>query len=318
MASTKYTYSILVDTANQAVETAKLATEIQSSSIVIALDYIDTNEDVLGIWMKDSLIQTEHTKLNTVVNSHDGVPVSEPDTVSISGNPMSTDGDLHVVNENFAHVSGNKGINWIIEKELENEETYTEIFVLPAGRHATINMMKGGSDQVPSTITLEWFQEISPAVFMRINPWIRGDEIIASKLVGNYTIGDTVLTVLNTNMEVASIRRDHYYCFYDTDLESGFHGKIIDKDVGAGTITLETGMPVDMADGMPFGLTDRVIGKVGNQIATDSLLWVSPPNNFYGNGKNYFKITITNEHQMKVGTITSVVNGWHTPTTGGD
>lgn len=290
---------------------------------VAYLAYHDLEESEIEEWAEDAKVISDiGSKFLTVNNGTKDFTVAAEGLAWLLGNtnpPVSKDGDWHFLNENFAHVTGNKGINWVVEKELEDEEEYTEIFVLPPGRHATINLMKGGSDQVPSSISLEWFEEIATDVYMRINPWIRGDEIIATRFVGNHTTGDTVLTVDNTTDQVASIRRYHYYCFYDTVAETGFHAKVIAKDVGAGTITVEApGIPVDMPNGMPLALTDRVIGRIGNRIAADSLLWVSPPNGFIGNGKNYFKLTLKNEDNMKIGTITAVVNGWHTPVTGGD
>jgi hypothetical protein len=69
---TKYTYSIAGDTANGKVNSTKLTSEIQSSSIVIALDRIDTSGDILDIWFKDPLSGGDQTTLTALVNAHIG------------------------------------------------------------------------------------------------------------------------------------------------------------------------------------------------------------------------------------------------------
>jgi len=318
MASTKYIYSVSGDTASGSVDAARLKDEIHESEILIAVDYIATDGDILDVWMKDGLSQDspdDVAKLAVVVAAHDGTPLNLSDTVALAGNPKSLDGDLHVVTENFAHVSGNEGINWFIEKELEDGESYSETLVLPAGRHATLNLLRGGSDRVSSQLKLEWFEEIAPDEFMRINPWVRGREIVAARLNGFHAAGSTLLTMYNDDNEVNYMRKK-YYCI--TDGETAFHAKVASKDPDNSQITMEEGLPVDLNDGAMFALTDRPIGRIGNQIASDSLVWVSPPNGFIGNGKNYFKLTMENEDERKIAIITATLNGWHTDANGGD
>lgn len=73
---TKYTYSIATDTANGTVNPTILTNEIASSSIVIALDYIETGGDVLDIWFKDPLSGGDQTTLTSIVNAHTGNEVA--------------------------------------------------------------------------------------------------------------------------------------------------------------------------------------------------------------------------------------------------
>lgn len=233
--------------------------------------------------------------------------------------PTSADGDWHILNENFAHVAGNQGINWGIERELENEEEYAEKFVLPVGRHATINTLRGGSDRVPSSIVLEWYEELTVGTYMRVNPWVRADELIAATVNGAHSLGATTITLHNTDNEVSNILADHYYCFDNTASGgSKFHIKVLTINPLSDQITVEGGLPENISDGTCIAQTDRAIGRIGNQVASDALDWDSPPNMFYGNGKNYFLLTIKNEHIEDVGVVSATVNGWHTPTSGGD
>lgn len=229
---------------------------------------------------------------------------------------QTSDGDWHFVNENFAHVSGNHGINWTVECELENDESYQEKFVLPAGRHATLNILRGGSDKVPSSILLEWYEELTVDEYMRVNPWVRADEQISGVINGAHTTGDTVITIYNTNNEIDWIMADHYYCFAHGS--GGFHAKVLSVDIPNAQFTLAAGIPEDLANGDKIALTDRPIGRIGNQIAADSLAWASPPNGFIGNDKNYFLLTIKNEDDEDVGLVSATLNGWHTSNTGGD
>jgi len=72
----KYTYSILDDFPNQQVNLALLTTEIESSSISTALEYVATDEDldICDIWFESSLSSEDETTLGGVVAEHAGVP----------------------------------------------------------------------------------------------------------------------------------------------------------------------------------------------------------------------------------------------------
>lgn len=83
MASTKYTYTVSEDTLNGAVDSDKLATEIGSSPIVIALDYIAVTGDTLDVWMKDSLTSGDETNLTSVISIHDGIATVVPEVVQL-------------------------------------------------------------------------------------------------------------------------------------------------------------------------------------------------------------------------------------------
>lgn len=73
MAITKYSYSISTGTANSLLASDALSIEIAESSIIIALDHIDTAGDDLDIWMKDALNASDQTTLTQIVNVHTGV-----------------------------------------------------------------------------------------------------------------------------------------------------------------------------------------------------------------------------------------------------
>jgi len=60
MVSVKYTYSISQDFLNAKVNTIDLTSEIRTSSITIALDYINTLNDNCDIWFKNELSEENH------------------------------------------------------------------------------------------------------------------------------------------------------------------------------------------------------------------------------------------------------------------
>lgn len=86
MAATKYTFSIESSFPNHKVSTGRLLSEIRSSSIVVAVDRIDTSGDECDIWFRDELDSTGIAELNTLIVSHSGEPLpDEPSKVLIAG-----------------------------------------------------------------------------------------------------------------------------------------------------------------------------------------------------------------------------------------
>ena len=78
-------FSISADTLNNAVDTGKLLSEIQASSITIAVDSITTNGNMLSVNFKADVSVDEQATLLGLVNAHDGVSEAEPaQTVQLS------------------------------------------------------------------------------------------------------------------------------------------------------------------------------------------------------------------------------------------
>jgi hypothetical protein len=103
MAETPYTYSIAADTSNAVVAGYELKQEIGSSSIVIAVERVNTTGDVLTVVMKDSISSGDKTTLDSVVLSHQGVPVVPTNTeagypIIHLDAPSQPDGRIVVVN----------------------------------------------------------------------------------------------------------------------------------------------------------------------------------------------------------------------------
>lgn len=74
----KYQYPI-TSFLNNLVNTGKLMSEIGESSIVTALDYINTSLDHCDIWFKAPLTASDSTTLDSIVALHNGEPLPEID-----------------------------------------------------------------------------------------------------------------------------------------------------------------------------------------------------------------------------------------------
>ena len=117
--SVKYTFSINNDFPNSSVTTSSLAVEIGESTIVVALDYINTISDDCNIWFKDNLTSTDETTLSGVVSAHtapipdeaptmdDGRPIVRADT-----RPLDTQTYFTMVGDTSSGIGDGKVMKW--------------------------------------------------------------------------------------------------------------------------------------------------------------------------------------------------------------
>lgn len=92
MAQTTYTYSITGDTLNGKIDLESLLTSVRSSSIITALERIDTDADVLSIVFKDAISPGDEATLNSIVANHAGQPTFTPTEVKILEETVKTGG----------------------------------------------------------------------------------------------------------------------------------------------------------------------------------------------------------------------------------
>lgn len=93
MVATKYTYSIQNDFPNHRVASDRLLLEIRTSSIVTAIDGINTDSDNCDVWFKVELSTGDKTLLDGLVAAHSGEPLPSPSQlVTLDGVPTDTDG----------------------------------------------------------------------------------------------------------------------------------------------------------------------------------------------------------------------------------
>jgi hypothetical protein len=104
MAATKYAYSIQTDFPNHVVASDRLVQEIRLSSIVTALDCVNTTGDVCDIWFKDTLSAGDESVLTGVVAVHSGTPLpSTAQEVTLAGVPVDDDGKPQMVPNLLPH-----------------------------------------------------------------------------------------------------------------------------------------------------------------------------------------------------------------------
>ena len=87
--SVTYTFDIQTDFPNQKVHIATLSEEIQTSSIITALDYITQHDTYCDIVFKAELSNIDHTTLIDIVHSHTGEEIITPETPKMpDGRPI--------------------------------------------------------------------------------------------------------------------------------------------------------------------------------------------------------------------------------------
>lgn len=84
-----YNYSIVLDTPNNKAATDSLTIEINTSSIITALDYIKIIGDDLEISFKASLSTTDKTTLDNLITLHQGEHIEAIDHVESEDYPIS-------------------------------------------------------------------------------------------------------------------------------------------------------------------------------------------------------------------------------------
>lgn len=83
-----YTYHISTDFPYQKVNPTTLTQQIAASKITIAVDYIDTFDDVCEIFFKAGLSQEEEEELNQIIYIHKGESTEKKIPVNSAGSPV--------------------------------------------------------------------------------------------------------------------------------------------------------------------------------------------------------------------------------------
>lgn len=92
-------YDIIIDSGfpNKRVNSNKLTREIADSSIVIALNHIETTPETCSVWFKDVLSQNDEITLTTIASYHDGIDdVPAPSLVKIKEESGDTGGNFSI------------------------------------------------------------------------------------------------------------------------------------------------------------------------------------------------------------------------------
>jgi hypothetical protein len=221
---TKYTYSIASDFPGAAANTTNLQTEIQASSIVTALDRIDTAGDVIDIWFKDALSTADKTTLDAdttgpaggTIAAHDNSTTVQPiETISIS-HKLTGDDRIRVAMEKsdataFDAYSHNWAdpTTWYTSSIRIVDEVATD-----SGDHITYNLSKtniidvyhgkltGEDDLLDSSSN-------SYRVTVKIDDVVKTEQDPHTATGGDYTIdyenGDVIMTSALVGTEVVKV-----------------------------------------------------------------------------------------------------------------
>ncbi len=149
---TAYTYSIQNDFPNHAVASDRLTLEIQQSSIITALDHIDTSGDAVNIWFKDVLSGGDQTTLTAVVHAHSGLPLSG---TSVTGSFTANAQTITLVPGGNANVGVQVSGTWVATIVFEatiDGTNWFSIEVFPVGDIAAVaSVTTNGQWRFPSS-----------------------------------------------------------------------------------------------------------------------------------------------------------------------
>lgn len=213
---TKYTYSIANDFPNGAVAPAKLKREISASSIVTALDRIDTAGDVCDVWFKDPLSAGDKTTLDNdttapsggLIGAHDGVAVTlVPEEVVIQEEEIKTGGHFqsHGYKDNIPATSG-----WYDMPDI----TWPYPITLLAAEAKAMSANDG--DHIEFVV---------------------GPDVTVGSISSDVTASDTVINVSQSVLDNVAVGK--FICLDDgTNVDDC--GRVTAVDKTAGTITVET------------------------------------------------------------------------------
>lgn len=101
----QFTYSESTDTLNAKVALDSLHSEIQTSTITVALAGITLVGDVITVSFKAELSSDEVTTLNSVVGSHGGIPLERVDYIEVVEN-VKGNNQLQEINDTISNLSG--------------------------------------------------------------------------------------------------------------------------------------------------------------------------------------------------------------------
>jgi hypothetical protein len=158
MAATKYTYSISQDIVAGAVDSNRLTHEIDDSSIVTALQHIDTTGDELDVWFSDALSAGDKTTLDGdttnpcggIIGNHSGIPWPQYRTIYWYSPFKAVDaGVMEVIANGRPAVEvedgqtgfGSAPIHWVEETTPNSKLRVTAQFILKAtGTGSTVRL----------------------------------------------------------------------------------------------------------------------------------------------------------------------------------
>ena len=230
-----YTYNIS-QTPNDKVDTDRLADEIQKSSIIIAIKYIDTSNTIISIVFKSELSDDDELTLDDIIIHHSGDPML----------PLVPIVRAEILTEH---------VKWIESREATQN--------LYAAQSIIIDLSTGESEKIvdiafPFNIALM-------SGTLRVNEEMVGDnisiEIGPNTLIGALTqslnIGDSSIYVSPTVIE--NIKKGYYISMYDLDGDGIDIGQVISIDDTNSCLTLVSPSSVSINAGSYLAMMAKIV-----------------------------------------------------------
>ena len=198
-----YTYN-LSDTLNGKLDNSKLSNEISNSEITVALNSIDTNDDIIYVIFKNALSSDEQNILTTIINNHDGVSDNIPDKVIITENKSDVSGYYQI-----------RGINAMVKAHTTHEEIITWPFNI---RILSITLAKTqDNDLVEATLS-----ENTPVGVLLAHANIGDNYVIVSDTaIENFKVGFR-LSIGSEKFLVTKIVQTENKIYLDNTLQNAY------------------------------------------------------------------------------------------------
>lgn len=136
--ATKYSFPFS-NFLNTKVDSTRLTQEIQQSTIVTSLDYINTSNEICDIWFKTDLSPNDSTSLIEIVSQHSGEPILEVDTsprmpdgrpiVRADTRPLNTSTYFTSSGDDSTSIGGGTNLLW----DFSNDDDLYEGPDVPSG-----------------------------------------------------------------------------------------------------------------------------------------------------------------------------------------
>lgn len=226
-------------------------------------------------------------------------------TGSIIQQKTSISGENITLKNEYGHLQGNNIINWMFNKYLDNDESFSEKMYIPIESTITLNSFSIGSFNVSTSGKLEYFEwNTDFNEFIRLNRDIRIDEYYISNMT---SISDS------SNFIVSNINSFEAGLVYQIETvdNSELYRRVISVDTSTSTISFNVPVPEvsNISIDAKISLVDRPLAENNSQLSNNNITWISPLR-ISGHRNGYIEITITNEDDSEPGQINSAINGW--------
>lgn len=268
----QYTYNI-TDFLNDKCDTARLTQEIQQSSILTALDYINTTSTDVAIYFKADLSVNDKTTLDSIIENHTGEPL--PQESPIVRAQILTEAP-----------------SWVLKGE-----TTQALF---AAESLIVDVSSGDTEVAKS---FSWMYDIAiKSATIYVTEDMVGDEIVVHEapntligyLLQPLNVGDTSVYVSETVLE--NIKKAYYFGLYVPGEEGIEVGQVMGMNLHQSALMIYPASDVSAAQYSYVAMCSKLIPnllfttthpiEIGKTIPTASRLPANIPIRVYYKNNN--------------------------------